>query len=117
MAHEIRYIAFNRREVGDMVRRFAEVRLGRGLEGVVIDIEKIEQDVLVTFEDERGFQDSVRLTETDGVACMLAFCQQRRLPVAQRFTKRVEVTGNAMVLAMCGTAQPINPTMPGRARR
>ncbi|TVQ35850.1 MAG: hypothetical protein EA356_06675 [Geminicoccaceae bacterium] len=114
MAHEIRYIAFNRREVGEMVRHFAAIRLDRAIDGVVIDIVKEDRDVLITFEDDNQRQSSVRLNEGDSLVCMLAFCQKRRFPVAQRFVKHVEVTGNALVLAMRGTAQPINPTMGGR---
>ena len=107
MAHEIRYIAFDRREVAEMVRAFGTAR-GIGVpEGRVTDIEKGDDTVDITFEDDNARAATVKLSPSEAVACMLQRCQLRRYPVAQRFAKSVEVTGNALVLAMNGPAQAL----------
>ena len=105
MAHEIRYIAFDRREVAEMLRAFGETR-GIGVpDGRVVEVQKQGEGVRVTFEDDNARQATVELGVAEAVACMLGRCLERRYPVAQRFSKHVEVTGNALVLAMSGRAQ------------
>lgn len=110
VAHEIRYIAFDRREVADMVRDFAAARMGSTPEGRVVEVEKLDDKIIVTFEDENERQTALRLTHQDSIACMLAYCMKRRYPVAQKSSKDVEVTGNALILAMRGKARPLNVT-------
>ena len=113
MAHEIRYIAFDRRAVAEMVRAFGTAR-GIGVTpGRVTDIEKGDDTVDITFEDDNARAATVKLGPSEAGACMPRRCRARRYPVAQRFAKSVEVTGNALVLAMNGPARAL-PGQPAR---
>ncbi len=107
MAHEIRYIAFDRREVAEMLRAFGTKRGVDVPNGRVTDIEKANAAIRITFEDDNAREATIKLSLAEAVACMLARCNQRRYPIAQRFSKSVEVTGNALVLAMNGPAQAL----------
>lgn len=107
MPHEIRYIAFDRREVASMLRAYGAMRGIAVPEGRVVDIVKTEDDVRIVFADENEREATLKLRLADAVACMLAHCMNRKYPVAQRFSKNVEVTGNAMVLAMAGPSQAL----------
>ncbi|MEO1092159.1 MAG: hypothetical protein AAFX81_16145 [Pseudomonadota bacterium] len=104
MAHEIRYIAFNRREVEAMVCAYARARLGHSPAGSVVAVEQTESAIVVVFEAENQGRAPIRLGLGEAIACMLAFCHQRNDPAAQRFAKHVEVTGNSLVLVMSGPA-------------
>lgn len=81
MAHEIRYIAFNRREVADMVRAFA---LQRGLlvpDGKVVGLVNESNGtagIELVFEDENERQATMRFTHTELVALILAYCRARQ---------------------------------------
>jgi hypothetical protein len=107
VAHEIRYIAFDRREVAAMLQAYAAMRGFTAPPGRVIDIVKIEDAIRIVFADENQREATVELDVAAAVSCMLARCRERNYPVAQRFSKHVEVTGNAMVLAMAGPAQAL----------
>ncbi len=114
MAHEIRYIAFRRREVEAMVHAYGK---SRGMDvppGRIVGVTRTDDVVRLEFEDDNGRQRTLALREVEAVACVLAYCRGRRYCVAQRFAKRIEVTGNALVLVMSGSSMALNAADNGR---
>jgi hypothetical protein len=114
LAHEIRYIAFSRSEVAEMVRAFAAQRGVAVPDGKVVALFSDDAELELVFEDDNERQAVLRFTHTEAVAFILAHCRKRQYPIAQRFTKHVETTDNALILAMRGAAQAL--THVGRRR-
>jgi hypothetical protein len=106
VAHELRYIAFDRGEVADLLRRFGATRGIAVPPGRVEDIAKAGAHVFFKYVHPVAGTEMLMVKEADAVACLILGCADRRLPLARHFVKSVEATDNALVLALSGRALP-----------